>query len=1061
MAHLVRQQSLLAYLVMHRDSPQPRQRLAFLFWPEASEAQARANLRKALYDLRRLLPSIEDFVQIEDHFLHWRSSTATTLDVELFVTCLAQARQANRQEVAQVALEQAVALYTGDLLPDCYDDWLLPEREQLRQHYIRALEQLVGLLEQKRELTSALDYAQRILQCDALHESTYRLLMRLHVLNGDRSTALRVYHTCVTTLQDELGVEPSQETQQLYQRLLSGPNAPAEVPGEMPYATKGRLPLAGRQQEWKTLQDAWRTATTGMAQCVLIGGEAGIGKTRMAEELLQWTERQGYATAYTRSYAAEGGLAYAPITDWLRSDAVRSKLQGLDQVWLIEVARLLPELLAERPELLPLAPLADSWQRQRFREALARALLLGRQPLLLVIDDLQWCDHETLEWLHYLLRLAAQEPLLVVATVRMEEAENNPSLATLISNLRQAGQLIDIELGPLNSAETETLAAQVAGSALDRHQADALYIQTEGHPLFVVEMVRANAKMATASQPSSVPASLPPKVQAVIQSRLAQLSPPARELIGLAAMVGRAFTVEILTQASDGDEGSLVRALDELWQRRLIREQGEHGYDFSHDKIREVAYAGISLARRRLLHRGVAQSLEQIYATELDSISGELAAHYEQAGLREEAISYYQKAAQVAELVYAHTEAVHYLTKGLALLGQVTPTAAQIEQEFSLQFKLGECLIALKGISAAEVGDAFERAEELSTGLNNEYGHLLALRGLFQHYMSRAKLAQAHQVAQKYARIGQKMEHTIVSSIAGLLGVVYFHYGQWQTSRSYLEKAMERADPQPHSSLPPLRTQYEYSACGRHQAIVLWHLGYPDQAMQVMAETLAMAEKFSSPDKWTSVLTWYAWLYLYRREIQPTHQMAERALAYATRYAQPYWQSHCRILVGWAQAQQGDLERGMALMQEGLSSRLRGNAHIHQPTLMMHLAQVHGQARHPYLGLRLLDDALDVVEATGDRFCEAELYRLKAELLWMQSEQNEVESYLQQALRISRGQEAKSLELRAALSLARLWQNQGKGQAACELLAGVYAWFTEGFATTDLVEAKALLEALS
>lgn len=370
-------------------------------------------------------------------------------------------------------------------------------------------------------------------------------------------------------------------------------------------------------------------------------------------------------------------------------------------------------------------------------------------------------------------------------------------------------------------------------------------------------------------------------------------------------------------------------------------------------------------------------------------------------------------------------------------------------------------MIALKGISAAEVGDAFVRAEELSIGLNNEYGHLLALRGQFQHYMSRAKFNQAHQVAKKYAQIGEKMDHTIMSSISGLLGVVHFHYGQWQISRSYLEKAMDRSDPQPHSSLPPLRTQYEYSAHARHLAIVLWHLGYPDQAMQVMAETLAMAEKFSSPDKWTSVLTWYAWLYLHQREIQHTHQMAERAFAYATQYAQPYWQSHCKILVGWAQAQRGELEPGMALMQEGLSSRLRASAHIHQPALMMLLAQVHGQARQPLLGLRLLDDALDVVEATGDRFCEAELYRLKAELLWMQSEQNKVESYLRQAIRISRQQKAKFQELRAAMSLARIWQMQGKRQAACALLAEVYEWFTEGFTTPDLVEAKALLEELS
>ena len=369
MAHLVRQQSLLAYLVMHRDSPQSRQLLAFMFWPDASEAQARANLRKALYDFRRLLPSLEHFLQIEVRFLQWRNSVTTILDVELFATSLIHAKQASKPEVAQAALEQAVALYTGDLLPACYDDWVLLERERLRQQHITALEQLISLLEQQRKLPSALAYAQRLLQCDPLHESAYRLLMRLHVLNGDRATALRIYHTCVTLLQQELGVDPSAETQQLYQRLLNAPTDPAAQSDSkfdsMLSAMKGMLPLVGRQPEWKAMQAAWHSVNAGTAHCVLIAGEAGIGKTRLAEELLQWAERQGYATARTRSYATEGRLTYAPITEWLRSDAIRGKLPGLEQVWLVEVARLLPELLVERPDLPPPAPLADSWQRQQ------------------------------------------------------------------------------------------------------------------------------------------------------------------------------------------------------------------------------------------------------------------------------------------------------------------------------------------------------------------------------------------------------------------------------------------------------------------------------------------------------------------------------------------------------------------------------------------------------------------------------------------------------------------------------------------------------------------------
>lgn len=346
MVHQLRLQSLLAYLVIHRNLPHSRMQLAFLFWPNVSEKRARANLRKALYELRKLLPNLDEIVQIEDHFLQWRNSTdpdfsarvslamgaeksgktVTVTDVERFLARLVQVEQAKQPEVARAALEEAVNLYVGDLLPACYDDWVLLERERLRQRYINALEQLVAILE-RHDLASALAHAQRLLHCDSLHESTYRTLMRLHVLNGDRATALHIYHTCVTTLEQELGVEPSAETQQLYLRLLNMPATPtvqpsaiaptgrdisamAEISGKV---VKPTLSLVGRHPEWKSLQSAWHKALAGTAHCVLIAGEAGIGKTRLAEEVLQWVDRQGYATARTRSYAAEGRLAYAPI----------------------------------------------------------------------------------------------------------------------------------------------------------------------------------------------------------------------------------------------------------------------------------------------------------------------------------------------------------------------------------------------------------------------------------------------------------------------------------------------------------------------------------------------------------------------------------------------------------------------------------------------------------------------------------------------------------------------------------------------------------------------------
>jgi DNA-binding SARP family transcriptional activator len=365
-----RLQSLLAYLVLHRNTPQPRHYLAFLFWPDSTEAQAHTNLRNLLYHLRHALPDADRFLYADSQTLRWWADAPFTLDVAGFESALAQAEQAEQtgdQAAVQKALEEAVGLYRGDLLPSCYDDWILSERERLSQAFLEALERLILLLEDQRDYRAAIGYAQRLLRHDPLHEATYRRLMRLHALSGDRAGALRAYHTCATVLQRELAVEPSLATREAYERLLHTDALPAPPPVE-PVAIS---PLVGRHQEWAQLQKAWQAASVGGLHFVLVAGEAGIGKTRLAEELLQWADRQGMATASARCYAAEGGLAYAPVVAWLRA----RPLPPLESVWRSEIARLLPELLVEQPDLSPPGPLTEAWQRQRLFEALARAIL--------------------------------------------------------------------------------------------------------------------------------------------------------------------------------------------------------------------------------------------------------------------------------------------------------------------------------------------------------------------------------------------------------------------------------------------------------------------------------------------------------------------------------------------------------------------------------------------------------------------------------------------------------------------------------------------------------------
>jgi serine/threonine protein kinase/tetratricopeptide (TPR) repeat protein len=460
------------------------------------------------------------------------------------------------------------------------------------------------------------------------------------------------------------------------------------------------IPLVGRRVEWAQLQSVWQSASAGHPHLLVLSGEAGIGKTRLAEELFVWVAQQGHSTARAACYAVEGELAYAPVSLWLRAEDIHSCLSSLPALWLSEVARIFPQLLVEHPDLLPPGSLTESWQRQRLFEALARAILAARQPLLLLLDDLQWCDQETLAWLHYLLRFDHTVLLLIVGTLRAEELTDENHLHSWLASLRHEGHLTQLTLEGLSVAETATLASQLAGHDLDSDAAIRLYQETEGNALFVVETMRMAHEQVEAidGYAATTPggplrvARMLPTIQAVITERLAKLSPVARELATLAAVIGRAFSFELLIQVSKREEDELLEALDELWQRRILREAQGECYDFSHAKLCEVAYNELQSPRRRLLHRRVAEALERVYANNLDSVYGQIALHYEQAGVVERAIAFYQRAAEVAERVYAHTEALIAYRRALTLLKAAPSREDQQEKLAQLHERVGEVL---------------------------------------------------------------------------------------------------------------------------------------------------------------------------------------------------------------------------------------------------------------------------------------------------------------------------------------------------------------------------------
>ena len=875
-----------------------------------------------------------------------------------------------------------------------------------------------------------------------------------------------------TCLQRELEVEPSEEVQAAYKLLLHGETRPAA--SVAPSALVGAVPLVGRQEEWAQLRAIWHDSACELPSLVLITGEAGIGKTRLAEELFEWAKRQGMACVRTRAYAAEGQLSYAPITEWLRSAALRAELPRLDAVWRSELARLLPELLSQDPELPSPTPLTENWQRQRFFEALARGILVSHAPLLLLIDDLQWCDQETLAWLRYLLRFEVDAKLLVVGTARSEEMKTSSALIGLVRALQSAGQLHEVALAPLDAAEVASLAGRIGNRELDLAETMDLFRETEGNPLFVVEMMRAGLgtgarqpvqwrEFTPSAQHTLAPSSLPPKLHAIIVGRLDQLSNTAREVIGVAATIGSAFTHDVLAHACGKDEEAVVDALEELWQRRIIRAQGANAYDFSHDKLRDVAYSEISPIQQRRLHRRVAQALEEIHAANLypDAVCGQVAVHYEQAGLAEQAIPHYQQAAAVARRMLAYEEAIGHLNRGLALLAALPETIQHQQRSLALLMALGTLLSAVKGNAALPVREIYTRALELCGRVGDKWQTFVIQQELRIGYGQRGEVTVARQLAQANLALAHELENPELLSYAHLgMAVVCHTQGELELACLHFEQAIGQPAAQ-NGDFDPLFFDNALQGSLRHSALTLWLLGYPDQASARMDEALACGKLSAKSIRYGMTLIFAAMLHHYLDEIQAIQLRAQEIEALATMYGFTYHLVSGLIFEGWVLARQGKSPQGTAQLCQSLEVRKSSGHRLFLPYELGLLSEAWLLEGEPAEGLAVLEDALAIVAQTGEFVWHAELLRLQAELLLAQGAPvGEVEASYLQAINVAHQQKARSLELRACICLARLWQNAGRNGEARELLTPIYAWFTEGFHTQDLQNARALLKEL-
>ena len=870
--------------------------------------------------------------------------------------------------------------------------------------------------------------------------------------------------------------------------------------------------FVGREEELEQLNNCLEKALGGKRQLVFITGEPGIGKTGLVEafcdrvrattQLLvglgQCVEQYGVGEAYRPVIEAIGRLCLQP--DGRQFIAL---LHTYAPSWVGQLPALASE--ADRTAL-QLRDLGATRGRMLREMVDMLDALTSQQPLILILEDLHWSDASTLELLSVLARRHESARLLVIGTSRSVDAlvAEHP-----LRRVQQELQLHDLcnelRLGYLSKREIYTYLATRFPEQDNTDELAALICQrTEGSPLFMVNIVNALVRHAGGSQKEEAAAitaivvrgrdipgmPVPDNLQRFIEQQLAQRTNTEQAVLEAASAVGVEFAAAAVSAAIE----HRADTIEEVCERLAKREQFLHviglaewpdgtlstHYRFIHTLYQEVLYERIAPGRRIRLHQRIGKRLAAAYREQATTIAAELALHFEQGRERQRAADYHHQAGRNALRRHGYQEAIRHLRRGLELLRTLPQTRECIQQQIVFHLALGLPLVATKGNAAPEVETNYAQAKALCQHLDNSDYHFPVLGGLVGVHCLRAELQSAHELGQQLLQFAkQKHDPAWLIEVHLVLGSIRLWLGDPLSGRTHLEQGIAFYDRQAHHPHPFVYGPNSGVASYANLSYALWLLGYPDQARHKSQEALALARRLSHPYSLGYALNWEAMLHQFRLEEPDTQIWAKDALTLARTHGFTHLFDVVSVLSGWAlvtRSETGETEEGMERLQAGLSSAQKRQAILMQPYSYTLLAQAFGKTGRPEKGLTCVKKGLTLAYETGERWWEAELYRVQGTLLLAgegrernkksqkskgKSQMSKIkmaEECFRQAVEVARSQRAKSLELRAVMCLSRVWDRQGRRTEARRMLEECYEWFTEGFDTPDLQEAQGLLQ---
>jgi predicted ATPase len=857
----------------------------------------------------------------------------------------------------------------------------------------------------------------------------------------------------------------------------------------------GRPPTVGRQQERQALWAGFEEAAAGRGLLLCVTGEPGLGKTTLVDDFLDELAAGGRPHGVGRGRCSErlaGTEAYLPFLEALDSllqgdggSLAAQMLKRLAPTW---YAQLAPPAAAD-PSLASGQAVVAAPQERLKRELGVFLKEVSRpRPLVLFLDDVHWADPSSTDLLAYLGSKCAELPLLLVLTYRSSDLlRSKHSFGPVKLDLQGRGVCHEISLPYLSRDDVDHyLALAFEGHQFPEPFAQVLHTRTEGNPLFMVDLLRYlrdrgvivqdRDAWALARAVPDLQWELPVSIRGMIERKVDQLSTADRHLLMAASVQGPEFDSAVVARVLGREAADVEERLEALESihvlvRRIREQVFPDGtltlrYGFVHVLYQNALYAALQPTRKAAWSAAAARALLNHHGEKSAGLAAELAVLFEAARDQERAADYYLIAAENAARVFAHHEAVALARRGLALLPTLPDTPARARRELSLQMTLGMQLQVTQGYAAPEAERTYARARVLCEQMQEAPPLFPVLWGLWLVNKVRSELGKARELAEQLLRLAQGAHDPAqLLQVRQALAVTSLCLGDPAATREHVEQGLALYDPRRHQGNTFVYGQDPGVACLAFRGVALWLLGYPEQATRHSREAVARSEELGQPSTLALAMHFAAVLHQYRREVSAVGESAEATTAIATEHGLSFWRACGQVMHGWALAEQGARESGIAQLREGLSAWKAAGSETYRTYFLALLAEALGKDGRIEEGLEVLAEALALMHATGEGLHGAELHRLQGEFLRRRDAGDvtcrEAEACFHQALTIARRQQAKSLELRAAMSLTRLYQQQNRQAEARPILAACYDWFTEGFDTPDLREAKALLEGLT